>query len=402
MNKIKHSPQLLNACILMAIALLYFARMPGAFLHPIFYCEDGVLFFAQAYFLGVHSVTYAYAGYIHLIPRLLALISVQFPLATVQHLFTYSAIVVQLATAAYIIYARLEYRLRVCMALSIILVPVAGEAFGSVTNVQWITACLFYVILIQQPPQNTKRALVDYVILFVLSLTGPFVLFSLGLYLYKHWRQRSTYTYYCLLPQIIGACNQLRCILNSERFHATYHNNWHISAIIKLLAFRWVNPVMLLFRANTPFTTTTSALIIILFVIPMITCLVIAHQRKAALFPLYSALLLISALFLSSIPCHAMHFFMTLKYECRYFYLPTLYLAWFYLQAYPISKTTRVIATSMLALMLLGTLHHFEFSILKFNDQHWYQSVAALKAHQPALIAAYPDNWRFTLMPNPP
>jgi len=54
-------------------ALVVFLRFPDALVHPQLFAEGGYVFFAGAYTDGLSSVLKPYAGYLHFVPRLVAL-----------------------------------------------------------------------------------------------------------------------------------------------------------------------------------------------------------------------------------------------------------------------------------------------------------------------------------------
>lgn len=384
-----------NAAILLLIAIIYFARMPGAFTHPQFFGEDGIIFFDQAYIFGWKSLLTPYSGYIHLIPRIIAKLALYFPLEATQVIFTYSAITCLIATAAAILYSRLNRLTKCLFAISLISLPVSGAVFGTLTYIQCFAASLFYIMLTQAQPVNNKQRFFDYSCLSLLSLTGPYVCFMLPFFCMKYWRQRSNYSLYCLIPIVIGAYVQTYCYLISPRFSYTDHL---LNFGIKVFAFRLVNPMLLWFHASQPFTLSSSSLLVIVFLLPIITCLFIAHRQQYPTFSLYTALLIAALLFLSGLTAQHHDLYFLPSHESRYFYLPTLLTAWFYIQMLSVNRAGRIIATIMLTLLLIGSIHHFRFFARTFDDQqHWQQTVRALKAHKKATIHTYPHIWTTTI-----
>src|SRR5258708_1828976 len=54
--------------------LIAFARMPDRVIYGFLWGEDGKIFLKQAYDLGARSIITPYAQYLHVIPRLIALV----------------------------------------------------------------------------------------------------------------------------------------------------------------------------------------------------------------------------------------------------------------------------------------------------------------------------------------
>src|ERR1700741_3365407 len=61
--------------------LIMFSRRPDAVLLPQFYAEDGTFWYADAYNHTWRCLFMAEAGYLHTVPRLVALFALPFPLA---------------------------------------------------------------------------------------------------------------------------------------------------------------------------------------------------------------------------------------------------------------------------------------------------------------------------------
>lgn len=72
----KLRPLLVSAGFIGLCALFYFLRRPSITLEPLLYAEDGSIFLQTAIDSGVHSIFKTYAGYSHLLQRLVALFAV--------------------------------------------------------------------------------------------------------------------------------------------------------------------------------------------------------------------------------------------------------------------------------------------------------------------------------------
>lgn len=125
----------------LACAAVLLARRPDLVTTPQLYAEDGVVFFREAALSGLGSLLAPYAGYHHLVPRLVALIASPLP-APVQPA-VYVWISVALAAACCALLAPLlrssiaDAGLRVLAALGVAVAVPADEIIASVASLQW-------------------------------------------------------------------------------------------------------------------------------------------------------------------------------------------------------------------------------------------------------------------------
>ncbi|WP_275628309.1 hypothetical protein [Pseudomonas sp. 273] len=183
------------------------------------WAEDGRVFIEQAN-RGLESVWTVYAGYIHLYPRLVALIAKAAPLLSTPLIFNLAWLCAYLAAA----WALLHYALRhtrspliatlLCLAFSC--TPQTGETLFTLTNSQWYigTALLLYMC----HWDRKHLGLVGNLLLAVACLTGPFVLLGLPFALYiaviSGGQAKSRISYAILL---IGACIQATALALNGR-----------------------------------------------------------------------------------------------------------------------------------------------------------------------------------------
>ncbi|MBC8054882.1 MAG: hypothetical protein H7Y13_17625 [Sphingobacteriaceae bacterium] len=164
--------------ILFSFFLLNFRR-PDALVLPQLWAEDGTIFFQDVYNTGIKSFALPYAGYFHLIPRLVAYFTYLFvPYAYVPVAYVFSSLAGFILVLFYIWNRTgLDVHARFLMCLGLTLVPISSEIVLNLTNVQWYTAILLIVIFLSD--QNRKKNLPDAIIVFLTGLTGPFSLIFL-------------------------------------------------------------------------------------------------------------------------------------------------------------------------------------------------------------------------------
>ena len=82
--------------VFLAALVAIFTRLPGAFLHPQFFAEDGWVWYQQAYNLGGwRSLGIAQAGYLQTLPRLVADATLLFPMQWAPLIMNLSGAVIQ-------------------------------------------------------------------------------------------------------------------------------------------------------------------------------------------------------------------------------------------------------------------------------------------------------------------
>ena len=160
-------------------AALLVLKAPDAFLHPQFWAEDGLVFFAQQHRHGGPLLFSPYAGYLTLIPRLVAWIATAFPVVDAPTIYSGAAFGLGAAgLAALRILGRLGLPFWLVLA-TVALTPTNDEVFGTLTNAQWLTqfvllGAVLRCLLGDGPRPGWRRAIPRTAILAAVSLTGPF------------------------------------------------------------------------------------------------------------------------------------------------------------------------------------------------------------------------------------
>lgn len=174
------SPAAHVAILLIATGLLL-TRRPDAFFNPQFWAEDGGIWFAQAHALGPWvPFRIPNTGYLQTISRLVAAISVLFPLRWAPTVFNFSALLIQLAPLSLLLTQRASIlgRLpaRLFFGLLYVCLPNSFEIHMNVTNAQWHLAFLYFLVLIL-PPWDGLWRVFDWAVIVIAGLSGPFSFF---------------------------------------------------------------------------------------------------------------------------------------------------------------------------------------------------------------------------------
>jgi hypothetical protein len=176
---------------LLVLAWAAFAsRRPDQWFAPQFWAEDGVIFFSGAVTQGGAALGQPYAGYLHLVPRLVAGIFAPFPWEYQPLLYTLAAgliaamVVVRVASSAA---TTLE---KVLMAVAVVAVPHSGEVFLNLTNVNWILGVLLVLNLREPAPSSRGTAARRTAEVLLAGLSGPIALCLAPWVAWWSWRER--------------------------------------------------------------------------------------------------------------------------------------------------------------------------------------------------------------------
>jgi len=226
---------------LIAVLAALFLRMTTEFEPRDFlWAEDATVFLNGALTQGKHSLFAPYAGYIHLYPRLVALLACQFDLIWAPTIFFAGWIfaVIALVSCAWLFFRRLNIKPAVAfLAVCLILVqPHSGEIFYNLTNVQWMTGFTLPLVALIDFSGFARIAAILYIV--VTTLTGPFAIMLAPVLILRLWLRRNARPEDVLV--FAGAAVQLTIYLTSARGNgevADPHWQHWVSAIWTFLTF---------------------------------------------------------------------------------------------------------------------------------------------------------------------
>jgi hypothetical protein len=183
--------RLLIAVAVMAIIAL---RKYDSVTHPQFWAEDGAMFFIEAERTTHWLLLSPYQGYLHLIPRFIAVLGRNIPLIWAPALYTWAPLLFTGALAWGIQSPRVPLPGKAAAALAVALVPHTGEVYFTTCNLQWILAIGLFALAIIDDPSSWPQRFGDILSLAVLGLTGPFIAPALPLFAWRAWRLRSAWS----------------------------------------------------------------------------------------------------------------------------------------------------------------------------------------------------------------
>jgi hypothetical protein len=193
----RHYLVLVLLCFLVVAAIV--SRRPDAVLRAQFWAEDGVVWFAQNYNLGVPTaLSMTQAGYFHTFPRLAAALALLPPLSQAPLVMNLLAIAAQALPACFLLTRRFEHLAssssRLLMVVLLLAIPTSFEVHANVTNSMWFLALTAFLVLIAAPPANTAWRVFDVAMLALSGTTGPFCLLLLPIAVIQFLVRRQSWT----------------------------------------------------------------------------------------------------------------------------------------------------------------------------------------------------------------
>jgi hypothetical protein len=165
----------------LATALLWFSHLPSLLLHAQFYADDGS-WYQAAYAHGpLLSLLLPANGYLVLLQRLGASLSLLLPTIAVPTFFNVLALLVEAGGVCYLLSARMAAAIpslgaRLAIAALVIALPNAYDTSGNLTNAQWHLGLIAFLVVFARPSRGTGDRAVDGGILLLSGLTGPYCL----------------------------------------------------------------------------------------------------------------------------------------------------------------------------------------------------------------------------------
>lgn len=390
---------------------LIFLKMPDRILHGFLWAEDISIFLQEAYQQGLSSLQIPYAGYLHLIPRIVAYL--QSSLLAIDKAPYFFVIVTTLLTAfcsASIFHVtkryftsfddenttptcRLESEvLALLMALSFFLVPHQGEVFLNITNLQWVLAptlllLLFDIFALQE--NSLFFLAIKAASLFFISLTGPFsLLFSPFAALLMMSKGKKLKKLNFFLPSILfflGALIQSIILMK------------HQGAPTNIMAIPWWHHIVDNLCAQLFFTKPPSDFWggkICILLLPFLILLAIFQCNRRFLLPLALMLAALEiwgvSLLLRQPPPGITIPIGPCGYNARYYFVPAVLLAWSLILCIKFTPLRK----KLLPLVLLTLL--FLTGATRFRAQQHPQWEITKERDSYKLIV--PCDWKTTIM----
>jgi hypothetical protein len=239
---IRRHPKFLFWLLACGLVFLVWQRCPTVISHAAFWAEDGWVWYPQCYAGGWHCLLIDHTGYLQTISRLVALLSLPWPLTTAPKLFALAALLMQAAPAIFLLSPRMgaaipSLRMRLALALLLVAIPGMREVYVNLTNAQWQLALLAFLILTAAPAVTWPECCFDTLVLLVSGLSGPFAPMLLPVALLWCWRQPRRWQVWRLAIILGTALVQLFLVLlhQSSRSAGSEPIGWSLHRLINIV-----------------------------------------------------------------------------------------------------------------------------------------------------------------------
>ncbi len=385
------------SCIFLIVIVVLFFRRADAFTYPQFWAEDLPIFCQQFEAKGFWSLTTVYGGYLHVVPRLIAIFwgylhvgYLHLPLV-----YNLSACLVTFLLAFSLWQAAvcMQLKNKVLYAVFFTVLPLCPDVFMNITNVHFITA-LFLVnfLLARDSGYGQKYVYGTSLLLLIVSLTGPasVVLSPLVVAIIIHDRKQLPFKK--LLPLLVilaGGITQAICIkFIDPDFYRGFPGPTEKYHLLRLITN---NTAPLVFLEDG--LTNAIKIPVALLVFAVIMVVLYFGYRRIKLRHKYvlplTALLFFTAFIKSYWPNESR--ILALE-NARYYFLPYACAGWVVI----IGFDKQIKYWHMLLYAVFFWRHHDRTSFTLPN-RHWQQQIEEYYQGKRDTVEINPDGWKFPL-----
>jgi|GEM_PF-1249662 len=387
--------------VVLIIFIGLFFRRHDAFTHAQIYAEDGPIFFAQYMEQGVGCLLTPYAGYLHTIPRLIAVFwgTLGIDLENIPFCYnmSYFALCVMIGFVLLKSARKLELKHKILFATIFPFVPVGPEMFMNITNSIWVTSLYLvnFLFVGYSYYEDEKRKGLTLLAILLVSLTGPFSLLMSPIVVLIIFLERKSMTLTKFIPMgIILACGATQFILikffsNHDR---TIPGTPEKNHFLKLIQYNIADLIYVrngLIPSMEPLVMT----IICLTIFAGITYMIFRNYRRIAEKRKY-VLVLAPIMYMASFiavfwPMETV----VLAFGCpRYYFVPYTCAAWILI----IGSDGIMRIKDIVVYFIYFALHA---NNMRFNymDKGWKQQMKEYKEGKRDEIDIHPEGWKFRL-----
>jgi hypothetical protein len=178
----------------LATALLWFSHLPSLLLQAQFYADDGGWYQSAVTHAPLLSLITPDNGYLVLLQRLSASVSLLLPLVAVPTFFNVIALLVEVGGICYLLSRRMREAIpsplvRVAIAVLVIALPNAYDTSGNLTDAQWHLGLIAFLVVFADAPRRVWGWICDMAILVLSGLTGPYSILLVPITAWRWLRQ---------------------------------------------------------------------------------------------------------------------------------------------------------------------------------------------------------------------
>jgi hypothetical protein len=398
MNKQVEKYASIGAIFLIVFGVLFFRRA-DAFTHPQFWAEDFPIFLQQYEQLGFRSLTTVYGGYMHFVPRLIAILwgTLHVDYSYLPLCYNLSAFFVTFLVAVNLWYGAgyLNLKNRIPYAVLFVLLPLWADIFMTITNVNFITGLvLVNFLLVWHTGREPRYYYMNLLLLFIISLNGPFSTILSPIVVIIFFVERKQMTIRKAVPLAIilfGGMVQGICIkfIDPDFFRGfpgateKYH----------LIRFITNNMNRLVFLNKTIDKSETVSIVVSIVAFCILLWLFIRSYRKITLKGKY-ILPLTACLFLAAfIKTYWPNESLILAMEnARYYFIPYTCIGWVFIAG----NDGKIKLWHLIAYVVFFFLQR-EGTSFRLTDKHWKQQVREYYEGKRDTMEINPAGWHFIM-----
>ena len=215
------NPVLFQAVVFVSAFLIIFSRRPDAILNAQFFAEDGQRWYADAYHFGLRCLLMPdeLGGYLHTVPRCIALFTLLFPLSLAPLVMNLCAVAIQILPASFFLssrFAAVPFGQRLLGSALYFALPNTYEVNANATTIQWHLGLLAFLVLVAHPASGWKWRLFDGTVLLLISLESPIGVLLVPIAAILWWIRKTSWQRNSLAVLVPGAIVQTSIILLSH------------------------------------------------------------------------------------------------------------------------------------------------------------------------------------------
>ncbi|HRE80583.1 MAG TPA: hypothetical protein PLN52_06020 [Opitutaceae bacterium] len=369
---------------LAAVAIL-FLRRPDAFLFPQFWAED-FIFLLQAQLHGWGALRAEYSGYLHAIPRLIAMIAAPLDPVVQPGVFVGGSLLVTLGVMWSALSPRLDLPNKPLIALVVVLVPHSGEVFLNPTNAQWIAALGLLLMLLKRDPVTRGDWCLDVGTIVLSGLSGPFLILLIPFMSIRAWARRTRVSF-ILLGISLGVAGIQAMVLSRSSYQPGPAGVFSLQMLLANLSLRFEH--VFLGNLVKTFSQFTAISIGAIGVICLGMAVTFAKPIRTHLFMLLAfafALLAVSALRVR----FDLLMFGDLHNGDRYFVIPKIVVLWTLVSLLPLPINRWIRGAAMVGLMMAVVLNASLFKFVPYDRTNWYEQADNIRAGREVKVVINP------------
>lgn len=371
------------------VGILAFRRI-DAFSNPQFWAEDFV-FLLDAENEGVRSLFKPMAGYLHLVPRLIALAAANLDPFLQPPFYVYTSLGITVAVGLTCMAERNPLRGKAWLALAIVCIPHTGEVPLNPTNIQWILALGILLVALSEDPRKTAHWISDCLYIGLGGMTGPFIIFIIPIFAARSIARRTTPSHVLLGLACICACVQLWFLLHAPAIPEP-GQPFSIGRMLTTISQRLTGNTFLGLYAGSLAPPYSLAFACAIFLFLSYACVDLESNRNNCLILIGFLLLLVGvSAFKKRFDTWATGDFVN---GDRYFFIPKVVTFWILIVIIYESRRKWISYIAGALLISSIALNFKQFRFAPYVDHKWYENCASIRSGKEVDIRINPG-WSF-------